>query len=87
MLLVNSTRAWEFIKDDPNLFYEERTLEEAIEGNYNLSHSSERPVGRDDFFFDMQMMPPDKLVQKYGIKESFRDYLRLLKQWINAKRV
>ena len=37
MLLVNSTRAWEFIKDDPNLFYEERTLEEAIEGNYNLS--------------------------------------------------
>lgn len=87
MLLVNNKEAWDFIKDNPNLFYEERTLEEAIEGNHNLSHNSERPVGRDTFIYDMQIMVSKELVEKYGIQESFRDYLRLLKQWINSKRV
>ena len=87
MLLVNNQKAWDFIKDNPTLFYEERTLEEAIEGNHNLSHSSERPTGRDSFIHDMQIMESKQLVEKYGIKESYRDYLRLLKQWVNSKRV
>lgn len=86
MLLVNNQRSWNFIKDNPSLFYEERTLEEAIEGNYNLSHNSERPTGRDSFISDMQTMHSRALVEKYGIKESLRDYLRLLKQWINSLR-
>ncbi len=87
MLLVNNQKAWNLIKDNPNLFYEERTLDEAIEGNYNLSHNSGRPAGRDSFIHDMQVMESKQLVEKYGIKESYRDYLRLLKQWINSKRI
>lgn len=87
MLLVNNQKALDFISDCPDLFYEDRTLEEAIEGNYNLSHSSKRPAGRDTFIQDMKDMDPRALVVKYGIKESPRDYLRLLKQWINSKRV
>ena len=87
MLLVNNQKAWDFIKDNHSLFYEERTLEEAIEGNHNLSHNSERPAGRDSFIHDMQIMESKQLVEKYGIKESYRDYLRLLKQWVNSKRV
>lgn len=87
MLLVNNSKAIDFISDCSDLFYEERTLEEAIEGNHNLSHNSERPVGRDTFIQDMQYMDLRTLVVKYGIKESLRDYFRLLKQWINSKRV
>lgn len=87
MLLVNNQKAWDFIKDNHSLFYEERTLDEAIEGNHNLSHNSERPAGRDSFIHDMQIMESKQLVEKYGIKESYRDYLRLLKQWVNSKRV
>ena len=87
MLLVNNQKAWDFIKDNHSLFYEERTLEEAIEGNHNLSHNSDRPAGRDSFIHDMQIMESKQLVEKYGIKESYRDYLRLLKQWVNSKRV
>ena len=87
MLLVNNQKAWGFIKDNPALFYEERTLDEAIEGNHNLSHNSARPAGRDLFIYDMQIMESKELVKKYGIQESYRDYLRLLKQWINSKRV
>lgn len=87
MLLVNNQKAWEFIKDNPTLFYEERTLEEAIEGNHNLSHHSERPIGRNSFIHDMQIMESKELVEKYGIKETYRDYFRLLKQWINSKKV
>lgn len=85
MLLVNNQRAMDFIEECHNLFYEERTLDEAKEGNYNLSHNSERPAGRDTFIQDMQVMETRNLVVKYGIKESLRDYLRLLKQWINSK--
>ena len=87
MLLVNNERAWAMIQDCPELFYEERTLEEAIEGNYNLSHCSSRPKGRDSFIKDMENMPQNKLVVKYDIKANMRDYLRILKQWINSKRV
>lgn len=86
MLLVNNQNASDFINNCPDLFYEERTLEEAIEGNYNLSHNSERPDGRDTFIQDMKVMHPRALVLKYDIKESPKDYLRLLKQWINSKR-
>lgn len=87
MLLVNNQKAWDLIKDNPSLFYEERTLDEAVEGNHNLSHNSKRPIGRDSFIYDMNIMESRELVKKYAIKESCRDYLRLLKQWINSKRV
>lgn len=87
MLLVNNTRAIDFINKCQDLFYEERILEEAIEGNHNLSHNSERPADRDTFIQDMREMDPRELAVKYGIKESPRDYLRLLKQWVNSKRV
>ena len=87
MLLVNNQRSLDFINECQDLLYEERTLEEAIEGNHNLSHNSERPIGRDTFIQDIQVMESKDLVIKYGIKESARDYLRLLKQWINSKRI
>lgn len=87
MLLVNNQKAIDFLKGCSGLFYEERTLEEAINGNHNLSHNSNRPVGRDHFIADMQSMHIRELVVKYGIKENLRDYLRLLKQWINSKRI
>ena len=75
------------IQDCPDLFYEERTLDEAIEGNHNLSHCSSRPYVRDTFIADMENMELNELMKKYGIKANLRDYLRLLKQWINSKRV
>lgn len=87
MLLVNNQKAWDLIKSNPNIFYEERTLEEAIEGNHNLSHNSERPEGRDTFIHDMQTMGIRALGIKYNINATLRDYLRLVKQWINSKRV
>lgn len=87
MLLVNNKRAWEMLQNCSDLFYEERTLEEAIEGNHNLSHCSPRPAGRDTFIEDIQRMNHTELMKKYGLQASLRDYLRLLKQWINRKRV
>ena len=87
MLLVNSESVWPLLQDCEDLFYEERTLAEAIEGNYNLSHSSSRPTGRDSFIADMESLEPRELMKKYGIKANLRDYLRLIKQWINSKRI
>lgn len=87
MLLVNTERARKVLEDCPNLFYEERTLDEAIEGNHNLSHCSQRPTGRDTFIKDMECLAQKELIRKYGIQATLRDYLRLLKQWINSKRV
>lgn len=87
MLLVNTERARKVLEDCPNLFYEERTLDEAIEGNHNLSHCSQRPTGRDTFIKDMECLGQKELIKKYGIQATLRDYLRLLKQWMNSKRV
>lgn len=87
MLLVNTERARKMLEDCSDLFYEERTLEEAIEGNHNLSHCSQRPTGRDTFIKDMECLGQKELIKKYGIQATLRDYLRLLKQWMNSKRV
>lgn len=86
MLLVNSPKACKMLKEIPDLYYEERDLSEAIEGNYNLSHSSVRPKERDQFLEDLFDMNKKNLVAQYGLQSSIRDYLRLFKQWINSKR-
>ena len=82
MLLVNNERSWIFIQDCSDLFYKERTLQEAIKGNHNLSQVSSRPKGRDTFILDMEVMNPIKLTKKYGLGACPRDYLRLLKYWV-----
>lgn len=82
MLLVNNERSWIFIQDCSDLFYEERTLQEAIKGNHNLSQVSSRPKGRDTFILDMEVMNPKKMTKKYGLGACPRDYLRLLKYWV-----
>lgn len=87
MLLVNNYKSLCFINGSSDLIYEERTIEEAITGNYNLSHNSERPEGRDTFIQDMLKMDNNTLQNKYEIAASWRDYLRLLKQWINKKKI
>lgn len=87
MLLVNNAKAWTLLQECSDLFYEERTLDEAIKGNHNLSQRSSRPQSRDTFISDMMTMNHSDLMKKYCIKASLRDYLRLLKQWINSKRV
>lgn len=85
MLLVNTERANEILGGLTDLFYEERELSEAIEGNYNLSHNSIRPKNRDTFVKDLLNEDVKDIVGNYGLQASVRDYLRLLKQWINKR--
>lgn len=85
-MLINSDKGLNLISQYPDLEYEERPLEEAIKGNHNLSHVSNRPKGRETYFEDSKKMPLKQLVRKYGIQASLRDYLRLLKQGINSLR-
>ncbi|QUT76675.1 Coenzyme F420 hydrogenase/dehydrogenase, beta subunit C terminus [Bacteroides salyersiae] len=86
LMLVNSRKGEFFINECRYLFFEERPFEEAVEGNHNLSHTSKRPLGRDTYFEDSKILTIYQLSQKYGIKASFRDYLRLLKQTLNSMR-
>ena len=87
MLLLNTPKAVEMLNELPNLYYEERELQEAIDGNYNLTHSSVRPDKRDAFFADLFDMTQKDVVKKYGLQATARDYLRLLKQAINSYRL
>lgn len=84
MLLVNTPKAVELLNELSDLYYEERDLQEAIDGNYNLTHSSVRPDNRDAFITDLFDMNKKDLVKKYGLQAKVRDYLRLLKQTINS---
>lgn len=86
MLLVNTPKAIEMLDELPNLYYEERDLQEAIEGNYNLSHSSIRPDNRDAFIADLFDINKKDLVKKYGLQANARDFIRLLKQWLNKNK-
>ena len=56
MLLVNNVKAYDLLQECQDLFYEERSLEEAILGNHNLSQVSSRPEGRNTFIADMETM-------------------------------
>ncbi len=52
----------------------------AIKGVHNLSQRSSRPQSRNTFISDMMTMNHSNLMNKYSIKASLCDYLRLLKQ-------
>lgn len=86
MLLVNTPKAEGLLNELPDLYYEERDLQEAIDGNYNLTHSSVRPDNRDVFIAELFDMNKKDLVKKFGLQAAARDYLRLLKQTINSYR-
>ena len=85
MLLLNTPKAVEMLNELPDLYFEERDLQEAIEGNYNLSHSSVRPDNRDAFIADLFDINKKDIVEKYRLQANARDYIRLLKQWLNTK--
>lgn len=85
-LLANNEKALALLNDCTDLAYEERQLEEAIAGNHNLSHVSARPQGRDTYYEDSISMSVNALSEKYGIKANIRDYLRIVKQYINSFR-
>lgn len=83
-LLINTEKALQLCSKLRDLILVERSLEEAVEGNYNLNHVSDRPKDRDTYFNDSQYLSIDELSEKYKIKACVRDYLRLLKQAINS---
>ena len=84
-LLINNKKALNFIRECSELEYEERPFEEIIAGNYNLTHSSKRPIGRDSYFEDTKRLKITQLIRKYKLQASWRDYLRLIKQSIISK--
>ncbi len=85
-LLANNEKALTLLNDCADLYYEERPFEEAVEGNHNLSHVSDRHVARDTYYVDSLNMTINALSAKYGIQANLRDYLRLLKQTFNSFR-
>lgn len=80
LLLVNTEKGQRAVSGCSQLFTEERTLEEALKGNHNLSQCSERPQGRDSYYQDAEQMQPEELMKKYNLQPSWKDYLRPLKR-------
>ena len=85
MLLVNTKKGKELLNNCSNeLFLEERSVEEAVSGNFNLTHSSIRPEERNCYFSDSLVLSKQELVNKYGLQPSIRDYLRPIKRKIQS---
>lgn len=85
-VLANTEKGAALIDNCDALECHERPLSEAVNGNANLAHASEKPAGHDTYFEDSKRMTIRELSRKYGISASVRDYLRIVKQWINARR-
>ena len=86
MLLVNNEHGIEFIKSCDSLYREERPIAEAVQGNGNLNKPSQRPIGRDSYYEDSIKLNIKALQEKYHIRATIIDYLRILKQTINSLR-
>lgn len=85
-MLINTERGLTLCNNCNGFEYEIRPLEEAVKGNHNLSHTSERPKGRNTYFIDAINMSIKQLSKKYGISATWRDYLRIIKQVLNTNR-
>ena len=84
LLLVNSEKGKNAVSACKTLYTEGRPLEEAVQGNYNLSHCSERPAGRNTYYADAEKLTIKDLCKKYGLKPTYRDYLRPLKRILQS---
>lgn len=82
LVLVNTEKGQTVISECKKLYTEERTISEAVTGNYNLSHCSERPKGRDSYCLDAQELKISQLCKKYGLLPDIKDYLRPLKRFV-----
>lgn len=80
LLLVNTDKAQQVIDCCPQLFLEERSLEEAVKGNHNLSKCSGRPALRDTYVADAEKMSLKDLFKKYKLQPSWKDYFRPIKR-------
>ena len=80
LLLVNRGRIEPLLNESKDLMKVERPLQEAINGNYNLTHPTQRPEGRDSYYMDAQNLSIKELIKKYSIVASCKDYLRIVKQ-------
>ena len=80
LLLVNTAKAQQVIEYCPQLFVEERALEEAVKGNHNLANFSGRPALRDNYCVDAETMPLKDLLKKYNLQPTWKDYLRPIKR-------
>lgn len=77
MVSVNSNKGNElFNKIRSNLFSEERSIEETIDGgNHQIVNPSYKPKARDHFYDDYRRMRIDKLIKKYDLKILRKDNL------------
>ena len=83
LLLVNTSKGDTIFEQIKGLVvYERRSLQEAIDGNYNLHSPSIYPQGRNTYVYDSFVMTKKELVKKYGLAPSLRDYLRPIKRWL-----
>lgn len=81
LVLVNDKRILPFLSGEASAM-EERPIEEAVAGNFNLRHATKRPQGRDTYFEDSKVLSIKALSRKYEIRASVKDYLRIVKQFL-----
>lgn len=70
MVSINSDKGQDIMRAiEGNIYYEQRDIQETIDGgNEQLVKPSIRPVERDTFYQDAQIMSYKKLIKKYQLK-------------------
>jgi len=70
MVSVNTSKGVDlFDKIKNQIFFEERDIQETIDGgNEQLVHPSVKPLGRDTFYADAKKLTPQELIKKYNLK-------------------
>ena len=69
MVMLNTTKGIQiFEKIKHQLYFEEKTLEDALIDNHNLIHPDKRPKERDYIYKELMTLTPEKFIDKYNCK-------------------
>lgn len=83
LIAVNDVKAMTFVDEaSTNLYMEERTLQEVIEGNKAAVESSARPVSRDTIYKDIRSMNYEDFYKKYMSTTWKQDAVKIFREYL-----
>jgi hypothetical protein len=85
LILVNSEKGKKLFEQSVcQMFFEERSLEEAVYKRPKLTHPFPRPQIREAFFSDYQQIEYEKLARRYLVDKGMKGFIKQIvpKEWI-----
>lgn len=86
LVMVNSKKGEEIFEEiKSNIFFEEKTIEEALEKNPSIIKEAKKSKNRDEFMNQLDDMPINKLIKKYCKNNRLKRRKIIIKSYLKKK--